>query len=89
MTNKNLVYGGAAAAVGAGVLYFLYSNFRNSDSEKTNNNPRTSSDDEANAAYEKWTGSLPKDMNWGGGKSKKNKKSKNKKSKNKKSKKNK
>ena len=73
MINKNIIYGGAGV-IGGGVLYFLYSKFRNNDS-------RTSSDDKTNKSYEEWTGSLPKAMNWGGGKSKKNKKSKNKKSK--------
>ena len=78
MINKNIIYGGAGV-IGGGVLYFLYSKFRNND----NNDSRQSSDDKMNEDYEAWTGSLPKAMIWGGGKSKKNKKS------NKKSKKNK
>jgi len=78
MVNKNIIYGGAGL-IGGGVLYFLYSKFRNNDSRSSS----VDSDDEAKKSYESWTGSVPKAMNWGGGKSKKNKKS------NKKSKKNK
>jgi hypothetical protein len=68
MINKNMLYGGAGV-VGVGVLYFLYSKFSNNDSRQT-------SDDKTNKSYEEWTGSLPKAVNWGGGKTKKNKKTK-------------
>jgi hypothetical protein len=76
MINKNIIYGGAGV-IGVGVLYFLYSKLPNNNSEEKNNNSRSSSvdsDDESRKDYESWTGIKPKTINWGGGKSKKNKK---------------
>ena len=77
MINKNIIYGGAGV-IGAGVLYFLYSKLSNNNSEKNNNSRQSSvdSDDESRNDYESWTGNIPKTMNWGGRKSKKNKKPK-------------
>lgn len=68
MINKNILYG--AGVIGAGVLYFLYSKLPNNNSRPSS----VDSDDESRKDYESWTGSIPKNMNWGGGKSKKNKK---------------
>ena len=78
MINKNIIYGGAGV-IGGGVLYFLYSKFKKDNSRQSS----VDSDKGANDNYEAWTGSAPKTMNWGGGKSKKNKKSKKKSKKNK------
>jgi hypothetical protein len=71
MINKNIIYGGAGV-IGAGVLYFLYSKLPNNNSRPSS----VDSDDESRKDYESWTGSISKTMNWGGGKSKKNKKTK-------------